>query len=369
MSKISNININSIDKLITPNELKKKIPIDSEIESFVFNMRNQIDDILYGRDTRKILVVGPSSIHNIEEAKEYGLMLSDLSNKVKDKFLIVMRVYFEKPRTIIGWKGLINDPHLDNSCDVNSGLYMARDLLYYLNKIGVPCGCEFLDTITPHYISDLISWGGVGARTSESQLHRQLVSGLSMPIGFKNGTDGTIDICGDAINSSKNKHCFMGINDDGNASIIKTKGNYSCHTILRGGKNAPNYRSNSVNITKNILKIKNIIPKIMIDCSHGNSNYDHHNQKFVFENVIKQIINGENSIIGLMLESNINSGKQNLEYLGKINLKKGISITDSCIDFYTTQDIILKAFDLIKPSSNFVNNIFYTIKTTSEFST
>jgi 3-deoxy-7-phosphoheptulonate synthase len=344
MSKISNIN--SIDTLITPNELKKKIPSDPEIEQFVFKTRNQIDDILYGKDKRKILIVGPCSIHNIEEAKEYGLMLVELALKVKDKFLIVMRVYFEKPCTTIGWKGLINDPYLDNSCKVNDGLYMARDVLYYLNKIGLPCGCEFLDTITPHYISDLISWGAIGARTTESQVHRQLVSGLSMPIGFKNRTDGTTDICGDAINSAKNKHCFMGINNDGNACIINTKGNYSCHTILRGSKNAPNYRSNSVDITKKILQFKSIIPRIMVDCSHDNSLKDHRNQRFVFENVIKQIINGENSIIGLMLESNINSGKQNLEYLGKINLKKGVSITDSCIDFYTTQDIILNAYDL-----------------------
>jgi len=346
MSKIENININSIDKLITPNELKKKIPSDSNLETFVLNTRNQIDDILYGRDTRKILIVGPCSIHNIEEAKEYGLMLNELALKVKDKFLIVMRVYFEKPRTTIGWKGLINDPYLDNSFKVNEGLYMARDILYYLNKIGLPCGCEFLDTITPHYISDLISWGAIGARTTESQVHRQLVSGLSMPIGFKNGTHGNIDICGDAINSAKNKHCFMGINNDGNACIINTTGNYSCHTILRGGKNEPNYRSNNINSTKKILQFKNIIPRIIVDCSHDNSQKDHRNQKFVFDNVIKQIINGEDSIIGLMLESNINAGKQDLKYLGKNNLKKGISITDSCIDFNTTREIILNAYDL-----------------------
>ena len=347
MSKIENININSIDKLITPNELKKKIPSDSNLETFVLNTRNQIDDILYGRDTRKILIVGPCSIHNIEEAKEYGLMLNELALKVKDKFLIVMRVYFEKPRTTIGWKGLINDPYLDNSFKVNEGLYMARDILYYLNKIGLPCGCEFLDTITPHYISDLISWGAIGARTTESQVHRQLVSGLSMPIGFKNGTHGNIDICGDAINSAKNKHCFMGIDDDGSACIIKTKGNYDCHTILRGDKYGPNYRIHNVNQVKKILENKKLVPRIMIDCSHGNSNKDFYNQPLVFENVIQQIHEGNNNIIGLMLESNINQGSQSLTELGKNNLKRGVSITDGCINIQNTESIIMNAYKLL----------------------
>ena len=346
MSKVSNINIIKVEKLITPGELKMKIP-SNDIEDLVFNTRNQITDILYGKDNRKILIVGPCSIHNIDEAKEYGLMLLDLANKVKDKFLIIMRVYFEKPRTTIGWKGLINDPGLDNSYNVNNGLYLARDLLYYLNKIGLPCGCEFLDPITPHYISDLISWGAIGARTTESQVHRQLVSGLSMPVGFKNGTDGNIDICADAINSSKNKHCFMGINDDGDACIIKTKGNYDCHTILRGNKIEPNYRSNNIIYTKKILEFKNLKPKIMVDCSHANSNKDYRNQPFVFQNVINQIINGETSIIGLMLESNINQGKQDLSYTGKYKLKKGVSITDSCINIETTNKIILDAYSLL----------------------
>ena len=347
MSKVSNTNINSIDKLITPIELKQKIPCDKIVEDLVFNTRSQINDILYGKDTRTILIVGPCSIHNVEEAKEYGLMLFELANKVKDKFLIIMRVYFEKPRSTIGWKGLINDPNLDNTYDVNSGLYLARDLLYYLNKIGLPCGCEFLDPITPHYISDLISWGAIGARTTESQVHRQLVSGLSMPIGFKNGTDGNIDICADAINSAKNNHCFMGINYDGNACIIKTKGNYYCHSILRGGKNEPNYRSYSIDSTKNLLEFKNLVPRIMVDCSHGNSNKDYRNQPFVFQNVISQIKKGETSIIGLMLESNINQGKQDLSYLGKNKLKKGISITDSCINIETTNQIILDAYYIL----------------------
>ena len=271
-------------------------------------------------------------------------MLKKLADIVKEKFLIVMRVYFEKPRTTVGWKGLINDPHLDNTCDIKTGLYYARDLLIYLNQIGLPCGTEFLDTITPHYISDLISWGAIGARTTESQVHRQLVSGLSMPIGFKNSTSGDIDICADAIISAKNKHCFMGIDDDGDACIIKTNGNYECHTILRGDKNGPNYRYNSIALVKKKMEQKSLIPRIMIDCSHGNSEKEYYNQQFVFENVMKQIKDGNNSIIGLMLESNINEDRQSLDYLGKNKLCKGVSITDACISFETTERIIKEAF-------------------------
>jgi 3-deoxy-7-phosphoheptulonate synthase len=350
MSKVSNINITSVDKLITPHELKQKLPSEQLVEDFVFKTRNEINDILYSKDPRKLFIVGPCSIHNIEEAKEYGLMLKKLADEVKDKFLIVMRVYFEKPRTTVGWKGLINDPHLDNTCDVNSGLYLARDLLFYLNKIGLPCGTEFLDTITPHYISDLISWGAIGARTTESQVHRQLVSGLSMPIGFKNSTSGDIDICADAILCAKNKHCFMGIDDDGSACIIKTNGNFECHTILRGDKNGPNYRANSVAIVKKIMAKKSVIPRIMIDCSHGNSEKSYYNQPFVFENVMKQIIEGTDSIIGIMLESNINENRQSLDYLGKHKLKKGVSITDSCLSFETTNCIIKNAYKLVSNS-------------------
>jgi 3-deoxy-7-phosphoheptulonate synthase len=350
MSKVSNININSIEKLITPNELKKKLPSEPLVEEFVFKTRTDISNILDGKDKRKLFIIGPCSIHNIEEAKEYGLMLKEISAEVKDKFLIVMRVYFEKPRTTIGWKGLINDPYLDNSCDVNSGLYLARDLLIYLNKIGLPCGCEFLDTITPHYLADLISWGAIGARTTESQVHRQLVSGLSMPIGFKNGITGDIDICGDAIISAKHPHCFMGIDDDGSACVIKTKGNYDCHTILRGTKNGPNYKIYDVENVQQVLIKKGIKPKIMIDCSHGNSNKDFYNQSHVFNNVMNQIYNGNESIIGIMLESNINENSQSLDYLGKAKLKKGVSITDGCINIQTTQCIIRTAYKLLSNS-------------------
>ena len=341
---ITNINIDYVNKLITPNDLMSKYPLTENIKNFIIKSRDEIVNILYNKSDKKIFVVGPCSIHNIEEAKKYALMLKTISDNVNDKILIIMRVYFEKPRTTVGWKGLINDPDLNNTFNVNKGLELARDLLIYINSIGLPCGCEFLDSITPHYISDLISWGAIGARTTESQVHRQLVSGLSMPIGFKNGTSGNIDICADAINSAKNKHCFMGIDDDGGACIIKTRGNYNTHIILRGGKE-PNYRSNHLDLVKNILQRKNINPNIMIDCSHGNSEKDYRNQKWVLKNVMKQIIDGEQSIIGVMIESNINKGSQNLNYVCKDNLKYGVSITDSCIDIEETNEIILSSYN------------------------
>ena len=343
---ISNINIEYVNKLITPNELIKKYPLNENIKNFIIKSREEIVNILYNKSDKKIFVVGPCSIHNIEESKKYALMLKKISDDVSDKILIVMRVYFEKPRTTVGWKGLINDPDLNNTFNVNKGLELARELLIYINSIGLPCGCEFLDSITPHYISDLISWGAIGARTTESQVHRQLVSGISMPIGFKNGTCGNIDICGDAINSAKNKHCFMGIDDDGRASIIKTKGNFNTHIILRGGKQ-PNYHSNNIKIVNELFIKKGINSNIMIDCSHGNSEKNYKNQKWVLKNVMKQISDGEKSIIGVMIESNINQSKQNLEFVGKDNLKYGVSITDSCINIDETNEIILKSYNIL----------------------
>ena len=340
---ISNLNISNINKLITPNELLSNYPLNDKVKDFVIKTRQDISNILDKKDNRFLMLVGPCSIHDIEQAKKYGYMLKSISDKVKDKIVIVMRVYFEKPRTTIGWKGLINDPDLNNTYNVNKGLELARELLLYLNSIGLPCGCEVLDTITPHYISDLISWGAIGARTTESQVHRQLVSGLSMPVGFKNGTNGNIDICADAINCSKNKHCFMGINNEGNACVIETIGNYYTHVILRGGKE-PNYRSNNVKNVKELLKKKNINPTIMVDCSHGNSEKDYRNQRWVLKNVIKQITDGETSIIGVMIESNIYQGRQDLNYVNKNNLKYGVSITDSCINIETTEAIILNTY-------------------------
>jgi len=342
-NKINNTRIEYMENLIQPIELINQLPLESNLQKFIFDKRKEISDIIYKRNDKLLMIVGPCSIHDIEQAKSYGKLLKDLSNNIDDKILIVMRVYFEKPRTTIGWKGLINDPDLNDSFNVNKGLKLARELLLYLNKINLPCGYEILDTITPQYISDLISWGAIGARTTESQVHRQLVSGLSMPIGFKNGTSGNIKIATDAIKSARYSHCFMGITHHGKSAICKTTGNNDCHIILRGGENGPNYDRENIQKTKNILLENKLNPAIMVDCSHGNSKKNYKNQPSVFNNVMNQIKNNEKSIIGVMLESNINEGNQKLT--SKEELEYGISITDSCMNFLTTKKIIMDFYN------------------------
>ena len=336
----NDINLNSIQSLIPPSTLKTQLPLSSTIRTFVDHTRNEIKNILEKKDPRLLCIIGPCSIHNIEEAYEYGKALKEIANKVKDSMLIVMRVYFEKPRTTIGWKGLINDPYLDGSCDVNHGLFLARKLLIELNKIGVPCGYEILDTITPQYISDLISWGAIGARTTESQVHRQLISGMSMPVGFKNGTRGDIKMAADAVISAAYPHCFMGITEHGNAAICTTKGNKDCHIILRGGKEGPNYFPTDIARAEKVLDTSKLCPAIMVDCSHGNSGKDFRRQQRVMTNIINQAKENSN-IIGIMMESNINEGSQPL--IENIKLKYGISITDSCINIENTETYLLAA--------------------------
>jgi 3-deoxy-7-phosphoheptulonate synthase len=343
---LNNINIRAFTQLIKPNILQSQLPLNSKSKYHVFRTREIIADILNNNDKRLLFIVGPCSIHNIDEAYEYGKKLKELSLKVEDKILIVMRVYFEKPRTTIGWKGLINDPDLDNTFNINNGLYMARKLLLDLNNIGLPCGCEILDTITPQYICDLISWGAIGARTTESQVHRQLVSGLSMPVGFKNGTNGNVKICYDAIKSSKYPHCFIGINNNGEVGICHTNGNKCAHIILRGGNNGPNYDKDNIDRIENDENYKKLETKIMIDCSHGNSCKNFRNQPEVFKNVTEQIKNQKNNtIIGLMLESNLNEGNQKLDIENINNLEKGVSITDGCINFETTEKLIIDFYN------------------------
>lgn len=346
---ITNTRITSYEKLVTPENLITKLPITPKIENLIKTTRKEIKDILQKTDNRLLFIVGPCSIHNIKEAKEYAIKLKTIADKVKERILIVMRVYFEKPRTTVGWKGLINDPNLNETYDVNKGLHLARELLLYINNLGLPCGYEVLDTITPQYICDLISWSAVGARTTESQVHRQLVSGLSMPVGFKNGTGGTITMASDAIKSAAFKHCFMGITNKGEPAIYKTTGNKDCHIILRGGAKGPNYYEECITKTTEILKNNGLINNIMVDCSHDNSQKQFQNQSVVLNDVIQQIINSYHSnippsIIGVMLESNINEGKQTLDHKNTKNLKYGISITDGCINIETTEQIITQAY-------------------------
>lgn len=341
-------NIVDYQELISPNELLNIVPCNDLVKSFVINSRERIKDILDGKSNKILFIVGPCSIHNIEEAKIYGNMLKNISYKVEDKILIVMRTYFEKPRTTVGWKGYINDPYLNNSHNVNIGLRNARELLIYLNTIGLPCGCEILNTITPQYMLDLISWGSIGARTYESQIHRQLVSGLSIPVGFKNGTSGDIEGACNSIKSSMNSHTFMGINTNGKASLCHTKGNINTHLIMRGGKDRPNYYEFDVKNAEKTMDEQNIKPNIVIDCSHGNSRKLYYKQESVLNNILEQIkksrqTGGENTIKGVMLESNICDGSQNLVL--DSNLKYGVSITDSCLNIEDTEELIVNFYN------------------------
>ena len=356
-NSLDNTKIAYFENLITPKELKQKLPTNASNNFFIYNSRATIRNIIHGKDKRKLLIVGPCSIHNVEEAKLYARHLFEISKKVNDKIFIVMRSYFEKPRTTNGWKGLINDPDLNESFNVNKGLYKAREFLIYLANIQMPSSYEILDSITPQYISDLISWGAIGARTTESQVHRQMVSGLSFPIGYKNGTTGNIEIAADGIISSQTPHCFMGITDQGTAAICKTRGTLDTHIILRGGKDKVNYFIEDVDKANEILKEKKIKTGIMIDCSHGNSGKDYRNQATVLDFIINNHFDKENHnyICGLMLESNLKEGKQSLpenvtRYCAEeliYNLKTGISITDSCIGIEETEKLIMKLYNCL----------------------
>ena len=336
---MENSNIQSFQPLINPKTLKLVYPRSDKVKTLVNNTRDEISRILSGESSKKLFVVGPCSIHNVEQAYTYARQLKNLADEVKDKILIVMRVYFEKPRTTIGWKGLINDPDLNNSFQVNKGLAMARKLLMDINELGLPCGYEVLDTITPQYIADLMSWGAIGARTTESQVHRQMVSGLSMPVGFKNGTSGDMVVARDAVMSATYPHCFMGITDEGTPAICTTRGNPYCHVILRGGKNGPNYSFKDIKKMEDLLMEKEIKPAIMIDCSHGNSGKNYKNQKNVLGETINSMHDNKN-VIGVMIESNIIEGKQTLDPRNPDKLTYGVSITDSCISIQETFELI-----------------------------
>jgi len=342
-----NENIEKTQILSKPINLLRDLPANPQINSFVKETRNEIRDILNGKNQKKLLIVGPCSIHDYDSACAYGNMLKKISDKVNDKILIVMRVYFEKPRTTIGWKGLINDPDLDNSFDINKGLHMARKLLLYLNSIGMPCGYEILDTFTPQFIGDLISWGAIGARTCESQVHRQMVSGLSIPVGFKNSSSGDYDAPINSIISASHKHCFYGIDFNGQAIILNTKGNQNCHLILRGSRFRPNYDVHEVHMVRALMEEKEINVNIMIDCSHGNSCKDYTQQKTVFNYIIEQLKTNCDYTIGMMLESNINEGNQKLIFGKKEQLKYGVSITDSCINIEETERLILHLWEIL----------------------
>ena len=335
---LNNVHITDEHVLMTPEQLKAEFPLSVEQEAQIAHARQTISDIIAGRDPRLLVVCGPCSIHDPEAAIEYARRFKALAAEVSDSLYLVMRVYFEKPRTIVGWKGLINDPHMDGSFDVEGGLKIARRLLVELVNMGLPLATEALDPNSPQYLGDLFSWSAIGARTTESQTHREMASGLSMPVGFKNGTDGSLATAINAMRAAAMPHRFVGINQAGQVCLLQTQGNPNGHVILRGGK-APNYGPEDVAKCEKEMAQAGLKPSLMVDCSHGNSNKDFRRQPAVAESVVAQIKDGNRSIIGLMIESNIHEGNQSSEQPREA-MKYGVSVTDACISWETTEALL-----------------------------
>ena len=338
-TKLEDVNIDEELTLITPESLHKQLPLTEAGVATVSRGRKEIEDILDRKDHRLIVVTGPCSIHDIKAAHEYAGRLLKLRDELSDSLCIVMRVYFEKPRTTVGWKGLINDPRLDGSFRIEEGLQMGRELLVWLADQGIPTGTEVLDPISPQYLDDLFSWSAIGARTTESQTHREIASGLSTPVGFKNGTDGGLGVAINAMESAANGHSFLGINHAGKVSVIRTAGNQHGHVILRGGKE-PNYDSVNVTLCEQALQSAGLPSNIIVDCSHANSHKKPELQPLVAENVANQILDGNQSIVGIMLESHLSAGNQKVPEEGASGLQYGVSITDGCIDWETTESTL-----------------------------
>ena len=339
--RTDDLRISGINPLISPAVLSYYLPLSEKASEVVSAAREQADAILKGQDDRLLVIVGPCSIHDPETAIEYGKKLKAEAERLSDDLLVVMRVYFEKPRTTVGWKGLINAPHLDDSFDINHGLRVARGLLLELANEGIPAATEFLDTISPQYIADLIAWGAIGARTTESQVHRELASGLSMPVGFKNGTGGSIQLALDAMQSASRPHHFLSVTKQGVSAIVSTTGNDSCHIILRGGKTGPNYDKAHIDEVVLMLQEQGLPPHVMVDCSHGNSMKDFRNQPLVANDLCHQISGGSKAITSVMIESNLVEGNQKLvPDLSK--LVRGQSVTDACIGWDDTVEVLEK---------------------------
>ena len=344
---VHNINVDSQDILITPELLKSALPMSDSIHDTLAASRKVIEDILDRQDPRVFVVVGPCSIHDPSAALEYARRLKILADELSDTLYIVMRVYFEKPRTTVGWKGLVNDPHLNDSFRIEEGLHIARKLLLDILEIGLPTSTEALDPISPQYLQDLISWTAIGARTTESQTHREMASGLSSAVGFKNGTDGGLAVATNALHSAAKAHRFLGINGQGQVSVFTTRGNAYGHIVLRGGTAGPNYDSMNIKLCEDALAKAGVSKNIMVDCSHANSSKQPELQPSVIENVANQILEGNTSIIGLMVESNLHAGNQDIP-ANLDNLKYGVSVTDGCIDWATTEASLRAMRDTLK---------------------
>ncbi|MFQ3175203.1 MAG: 3-deoxy-7-phosphoheptulonate synthase [Psychromonas sp.] len=347
MPQNENIYIESETVLITPAELKNLVPASEDVYQFIAEARQTVSNIVHKKDPRFLVICGPCSIHDIDAAKDYATRLKSLHEEYKDTLYIVMRVYFEKPRTTVGWKGLINDPYMDDSFEIETGLKQARELLLWISELGLPIATEALDPISPQYLGDLFSWSAIGARTTESQTHREMASGLSMPVGFKNGTDGSLSTAVNAMKSASSPHRFMGINQLGQSALLQTSGNRDGHVILRGGGGKPNYDSVNVTLAEQALKKAQVEEVLIVDCSHENSNKNHALQPLVAKDVFHQVTEGNKSIVGIMLESNINEGNQ-AATLPKASLKYGVSVTDACIDWETTSQLLAEAVNILK---------------------
>ena len=346
-SSIHNVNVASQQALTAPVALRSSVPVDESIFSFVRESREVVSNILDRKDHRLMVVVGPCSIHDRDAAIDYAAKLKTLSDELKDTLYVIMRVYFEKPRTTTGWKGLINDPSLDDSFDIEAGLKLGRTLLRDLLAMGLPTATEALDPITPQYLHDLICWSAIGARTTESQTHREMASGLSSAVGFKNGTDGSLDVAINALKSVQHPHRFLGINSEGVVSIFETRGNPYGHVVLRGGSNGPNYDSVNISKCESELAKAGLPSNIMVDCSHANSSKDHNVQPLVTRDISNQILKGNKSIVGVMLESHLNEGRQDIP-ADLSDLQYGVSVTDACMDWDTTENSLHELADSLQ---------------------
>ena len=339
MQQTNNLNVVDMCPLMSPSRLKERLPMSEVANATVLTGRHQVQRVLDREDRRLLVVVGPCSIHDPRIALDYAARLKDLSDKVKDRLLLVMRVYFEKPRTTVGWKGLINDPDLDGTHKVEKGLQLARQILVEVNELGVPAATETLDPISPQYLAELLSWSAIGARTTESQTHREMASGLSMPVGFKNGTDGNLDTAINAMQAALEPHHFLGINLDGQTCVIQTRGNRYGHLVLRGGKHGPNFDALAVKKAEDSLEKTGLRQEIMVDCNHANSGKDPVRQEIVLRDIVRQIKDGNESLIGVMIESNLKGGSQKVGP----DMEYGVSITDACLDWENTRRILLDA--------------------------
>jgi len=347
-SQIYNVNVIARTILPPPAEIKAAYPLSPALAGQILRSRRTLQNMIDGRDPRLFVVVGPCSIHDVRAAMDYATRLKSLAEVVSDTLVLVMRVYFEKPRTTVGWKGLINDPDMDDSFQVEKGIGVARKLLLDLASLGLPTATEALDPIMPQYLGDLITWYAIGARTTESQTHREMASGLSTPVGFKNGTDGSLTVAINALKSARQSHHFLGINEDGRTAVMQTRGNAYGHVVLRGGAGRPNYDSVSIALCEKELAKAGLPQRIVIDCSHGNSNKDPALQPLVARDAVEQIVNGNRSIIGLMLESNLEAGNQEIP-ADRSKLRYGVSVTDGCIDWATTERTLRELAVLLKP--------------------